>query len=285
MRQQTLIAVIFGMLMSFAANETGMRANAHFRHEIRKLHYSHQLNTEAQSRLLARSAHGSAEESFPDFECAIQPFGFSPYWGAMQSTKEMQRTFCEMPPDEFVPAPNYDMRILQQSLDELNKSPRTDQKMNAITSKLFYSRRFLGEENLDSDEFAVNAHPALDIRMPEGTPVRSLAGGKVHRVDTQENGLGNYVVIEHRLPSTNERVFSVYGHLASANVKAGINVRAGQFIGTVGNTGDSTNPHLHLQIDRGSGVARHEVYSPPTGTARAEIVRNTIHPIEFIRNY
>jgi hypothetical protein len=92
-----------------------------------------------------------------------------------------------------------------------------------------------------------------------GTPVHAPAGGTVRRVhDGEEDNapgrmnarsvLGNYVIIEH---SKNE--CSLLAHLKKGSVLAaeGEKVKAGQIIGQVGNSGNSSEPHLHYQLQDG----------------------------------
>lgn len=58
-------------------------------------------------------------------------------------------------------------------------------------------------------------------------------------------GYGNLAVVRHVSGITTH-----YGHLQAIKVKIGETVRAGQIIGTLGSTGSSTGPHLHLEIRR-----------------------------------
>jgi murein DD-endopeptidase MepM/ murein hydrolase activator NlpD len=60
-----------------------------------------------------------------------------------------------------------------------------------------------------------------------------------------ENGSGNTVVIQH-----DGGIQTRYGHLASINVKAGDVIASQSTLGTVGNTGHSTGPHLHFEVIR-----------------------------------
>lgn len=85
-------------------------------------------------------------------------------------------------------------------------------------------------------------HQGVDIAMPQGTPVKAIADGRVITAGSG-GGYGNYVRIIH----TDGRS-SLYAHLDKIFVKAGDMVKAGQQIGTVGMTGVSTGPHLHLEI-------------------------------------
>ncbi|QTH71297.1 M23 family metallopeptidase [Pseudoalteromonas xiamenensis] len=84
-----------------------------------------------------------------------------------------------------------------------------------------------------------------------GTPVLAAKFGRVRIADNQTypENFGNVIVIEHDV-----HVQSVYAHLDSITVKAGSYVLAGQIIGTVGQTGKVTGPHLHFEIHENNRV-------------------------------
>jgi len=87
-------------------------------------------------------------------------------------------------------------------------------------------------------------HQALDIAGRQGAPVKAADGGFVTLAGGGWNGgYGNQVVIDH-----GNGFVTLYAHLNTIFVKAGETVAAGQQIGTVGNTGNSTGPHLHFEI-------------------------------------
>lgn len=123
-------------------------------------------------------------------------------------------------------------------------------------------------------------HRAIDIGSDEGTPVLAAADGMVSIVTNDPGreiekislksmsawidkkgverkrieyvvkkewvgGLGQYVVIDHG------RGFeTVYGHLKEFTVKEGERVLAGEEIGEVGMTGDTSGPHLHFEVKK-----------------------------------
>jgi LysM repeat protein len=94
-------------------------------------------------------------------------------------------------------------------------------------------------------------HPAIDIAGRTGAPVRAADGGFVTLAGGGWNGgYGNHVIIDH-----GNGFATLYAHLNTVIVRAGENVSAGQQIGTLGNTGNSTGPHLHFEI-RWQGGAR-----------------------------
>ncbi len=87
-------------------------------------------------------------------------------------------------------------------------------------------------------------HPALDIASRTGAAVKAADGGFVTVAGGGWNGgYGNHVIIDH-----GNGFVTTYAHLNTIFVKAGESVGAGQQIGTVGNTGNSTGPHLHFEI-------------------------------------
>lgn len=87
-------------------------------------------------------------------------------------------------------------------------------------------------------------HRALDIPLPTGTPILAIDDGIVVRVrHTDVNEAGKWVGVRH--PSG---VVSRYLHLSKAGVELGQVVRRGDVVGLSGNSGNSRNPHLHLDL-------------------------------------
>lgn len=94
-------------------------------------------------------------------------------------------------------------------------------------------------------------HKGIDIGAPKGTMIYAAASGTVTVSQYgYSGGYGNYVMISH-----GNGVETLYGHCTSLLVSAGQYVTQGQAIATVGNTGNSTGNHLHLEI-RVNGVAQ-----------------------------
>ena len=85
-------------------------------------------------------------------------------------------------------------------------------------------------------------HPGVDVPRPVGTPVVA-AGGGIVRQSGDDPVYGKMVVIEH-----GGGLESVYGHASRLLVEAGDSVKAGQRIALVGNTGQSSAPHLHFEV-------------------------------------
>ncbi|WP_166083170.1 M23 family metallopeptidase [Erysipelothrix anatis] len=86
-------------------------------------------------------------------------------------------------------------------------------------------------------------HRGIDFGKPLGTPISSVADGKVVAVQYTDVGLGFFVVIDH-----GGGVFTVYGHNSRILVAQGNDVKKGQIIAEVGSTGASTGAHLHFEV-------------------------------------
>jgi len=98
---------------------------------------------------------------------------------------------------------------------------------------------------------------AMDIAMPEGTPIIAARAGVVVSLENNQTGRGthpsgNYVRILH-----DDGTMSVYLHLkrGSVTVKEGQKVTQGAPLAQSGNTGNSTGPHLHFVVQRNVGFA------------------------------
>jgi murein DD-endopeptidase MepM/ murein hydrolase activator NlpD len=92
------------------------------------------------------------------------------------------------------------------------------------------------------------SHPALDFPMSSGHAVHAIARGKVNSVKHLATSYGNHVRISH-----GKGYESIYGHLSQTLTDAGARVGTKNVIGKSGNSGNSTGPHLHLEI-RKSGA-------------------------------
>jgi len=85
-------------------------------------------------------------------------------------------------------------------------------------------------------------HNGVDIENKKGTPVKSVNDGKVIFAAYKGNS-GRLVIIQH-----SNGYQTIYAHLDNIKIKKGNIVKKGDIIGTVGNTGVSTGPHLHFGL-------------------------------------
>lgn len=109
-------------------------------------------------------------------------------------------------------------------------------------------------------------HQGLDVGVPMGTPIQAAKDGVVVSAGNG-GGYGNLTVIKH-----DDGTFTKYAHQSAINVQPGQEVKAGDVIGKVGSTGNSTGPHLHFEVRRGD-PNNGEVLDPVDYLDGAENVR------------
>jgi len=131
----------------------------------------------------------------------------------------------------FVPGARLDWARLQEINGDLFLWPVN----GAITS-------FYGWRRNPFNRSVRQFHNGIDIRGSHGTPVRAAMAGRVSAIG-YDRVLGNYIIINH-----NSGYQTLYGHLSVIRVRTGTSVAAGARIGDVGNTGQSTGPHLHFTV-------------------------------------
>ena len=86
-------------------------------------------------------------------------------------------------------------------------------------------------------------HNGIDFAASIGTPIYATADGTIAKVDVRFSGYGKMVEIDHGFGYRTR-----YAHMHDFAVKKGQNVKRGDLIGYVGNTGLSTAPHLHYEV-------------------------------------
>jgi murein DD-endopeptidase MepM/ murein hydrolase activator NlpD len=91
----------------------------------------------------------------------------------------------------------------------------------------------------------VKMHTGMDFNAAIGTPIYATGDGVVERADAEASGYGNHVVINHGFGYE-----TLYGHMSKIMVAPGQQVKRGEVIGLVGNTGTSSGPHVHYEVIR-----------------------------------
>lgn len=145
------------------------------------------------------------------------------------------------------------LAIQSESLDKIQEEAKNKEIMLACMPAIKPVRGDKLKRNIKAlSGFGMRMHPihkirkmhtGIDFSAPRGTHIQATGDGKVARVMHKKTGYGTYVVIDHGYGFK-----TLYGHMASVNVKTGQEVKRGQTIGTVGNTGTSTAPHLHYEV-------------------------------------
>lgn len=124
------------------------------------------------------------------------------------------------------------MASLERGLQEIPQVMPAD--IRSISSGFGYRR----------DPFNGHAamHAGLDFRAPYGAPIHAAADGTVSFVGTK-SGYGNVVEVSH-----GNGMITRYAHMSRFASRVGQDVKAGDVIGRIGNSGRSTGPHLHFEV-------------------------------------
>lgn len=101
-------------------------------------------------------------------------------------------------------------------------------------------------------------HAGVDLGYAEGDPVPALFDGVVVQCGDFDDGYGNQVLLYH--PAID--CYTRYAHLSSVAVYASEEVYAGMVIGNVGQTGNVTGPHLHLEYIAPTGDGAYVYMNP-----------------------
>jgi murein DD-endopeptidase MepM/ murein hydrolase activator NlpD len=105
-----------------------------------------------------------------------------------------------------------------------------------------------GGRQVANCNFCSTNHQGLDFTPGAGTPIHAIAAGTVSRVELGGGALGYNVWIDHVVDG--EPVTTVSAHMLAGSIRVseGQQVTAGQTIGLVGSTGNSTGAHLHFEV-------------------------------------
>ncbi len=154
------------------------------------------------------------------------------------------------PAAEQVTPPTLDPDLMAQAATkakqiEIQRAKRARERAQRSSGDMFTPTRnyrntaFFGQAG---SSWSSGYHTGLDFAAATGTPVFSALAGKV--VESGWGGAyGNHIIVRH-----DNGVETLYAHLNSAAVSTGDRVLRGQRIGAVGNTGNSSGPHLHFEV-------------------------------------
>ena len=126
------------------------------------------------------------------------------------------------------------MAALEASLDTIPQVSPTNMSQTRMSSGFGYRR----------DPFTRRGamHRGLDFKGPRGSPIYAAADGRVSFVG-RKSGYGNVVEVSH-----GNGVMTRYDQLSAFTSRVGDEVKSGDPIAKLGNTGRSTGPHLHFEV-------------------------------------
>ena len=87
-------------------------------------------------------------------------------------------------------------------------------------------------------------HYGIDFHAPEGTPVKSMMDGVVTLVENDMYFTGGTIIFDH-----GHGISTLYMHMKNIDVKKGQKIKKGQIVGTLGQSGRATGPHLDIRLN------------------------------------
>lgn len=133
--------------------------------------------------------------------------------------------------------------VLEKINGKSNQQDQTDlARINGIKIAVLPITGTISSRYGVSSRIRSSNHTGLDIAAPTGTKIKVVADGTITAA-SNSGSYGNLVKVDH-----GNGLETWYAHTSKMYVKAGQQVSAGEVIAAVGSTGNSTGPHLHLEI-------------------------------------
>ena len=87
-------------------------------------------------------------------------------------------------------------------------------------------------------------HYGIDFHAPEGTPVKAMMDGEITLAENDMYFTGGTIIFDH-----GHGISTLYMHMKDINVKVGQKIKQGDIVGTLGQTGRATGPHLDIRLN------------------------------------
>ena len=153
-----------------------------------------------------------------------------------------------LPPKQVTPPP--------EVFDRIKRDNKLIGKARAINSKLeFFKDKFI----YPIDKYIITGvygsqrilngkprrpHYGIDFHAPEGTPIKAMMDGNVTLAENDMYFTGGTLIFDH-----GHGVSTLYMHLKDINVEVGQKVKQGEIVGTLGQSGRATGPHLDIRLN------------------------------------
>lgn len=198
--------------------------------------------------LMSNSYYSLSHDAFDGF---VMPIQNTVDWVNLPAAQHKD-AFNTINSSYIIPLPNYNSKILSQSLNGVGFSSASD--LNIRNSKITYSVPYLGNYKLDGIQNS-GSHPGVDIKLLKNTPLFAIANGVVVKSVKSSIGFGNYIVVLHKgvidpkNPNQKTDIYSTYAHLDRILVEEGQIISKNQLIAYSGDSGLATTAHLDFQLN------------------------------------
>ena len=153
-----------------------------------------------------------------------------------------------LPPKQVTPPPEVYERIKKDNI-LIGKARSIDSAYNFFKNKFIYPIDKYIITGVYGSQRILNGKPrrphyGIDFHAPEGTPVKSMMDGEVTLAVNDMYFTGGTIIFDH-----GHGISSLYMHMKDINVKEGQKVKQGQIVGTLGQSGRATGPHLDIRLN------------------------------------
>tara|TARA_B100000886_G_scaffold233804_1_gene163428 strand:- start:6471 stop:7259 length:789 start_codon:yes stop_codon:yes gene_type:complete len=153
-----------------------------------------------------------------------------------------------LPPKQVTPPPEVYERIKKDNI-LIGKARATDSKLAFFKDKFIYPIDKYIITGVYGSQRILNGKPrrphyGIDFHAPEGTPVKSMMDGVVTLVENDMYFTGGTIIFDH-----GHGISTLYMHMKDINVKKGQKVKKGEIVGTLGQSGRATGPHLDIRLN------------------------------------
>ena len=153
-----------------------------------------------------------------------------------------------LPPKQVTPPPEVFERIKKDNI-LIGKAREIDSKLIFFKDKFIYPIDKYVITGVYGSQRILNGKPrrphyGIDFHAPEGTPVKSMMDGVVTLVKNDMYFTGGTIIFDH-----GHGISTLYMHMKDINVKKGQKVRKGEIVGTLGQSGRATGPHLDIRLN------------------------------------
>ena len=153
-----------------------------------------------------------------------------------------------LPPKQVTPPPDVYERIKKDNI-LIGKARAIDSKLVFFKDKFIYPIDKYIITGVYGSQRILNGKPrrphyGIDFHAPEGTPVKSMMDGVVTLVENDMYFTGGTIIFDH-----GHGISTLYMHMKDINVKKGQRVKKGDVVGTLGQSGRATGPHLDIRLN------------------------------------
>ena len=153
-----------------------------------------------------------------------------------------------LPPKQVTPPPEVYERIKKDNIS-IGKARSINTAYDFFKDKFIYPIDKYIITGVFGSQRILNGKPrrphyGIDFHAPEGTPVRAMMDGEVTLVKKDMYFTGGTIIFDH-----GHGISTLYMHMKDINVKVGEKIKQGQIVGTLGQSGRATGPHLDIRLN------------------------------------